>query len=92
MLPSYFDYIFLHLRQTVRFRPELSPKFFVNFRPEPGPNSVRTRPEKPGPTYNSGATKTTSEPPKRFSFAERYKALNKFCSTYNYQRVSYYLT
>ena len=27
MFLSYFDYIFLHLRQKVRLRPELSPKF-----------------------------------------------------------------
>ena len=27
MLPSYFDYIFVHLRQKARLRPELSPKF-----------------------------------------------------------------
>ena len=38
MLPSYFDYIFVHLRQTARLGPEI----FVNFRPE-----------NPGPTCNS---------------------------------------
>ena len=27
MLPSYFDYIFVHLRQKARLRPELSLKF-----------------------------------------------------------------
>ena len=27
MLPSYFDYIFVHQRQTARHGPELSPKF-----------------------------------------------------------------
>ena len=27
MLPSYFDYIFVHLRQKVRLRRELSLKF-----------------------------------------------------------------
>ena len=27
MLPSYFDYVFVHLRQKVRVRSELSPKF-----------------------------------------------------------------
>ena len=27
MLPSYFDYILVHLRQKARLRPELSPKF-----------------------------------------------------------------
>ena len=49
MLQSYFDFIFVHLRRKVRLRPEV----FVNFGPEPDPNPARTRPEKPGPTYNS---------------------------------------
>ena len=31
MLPSYFDYIFVHQRQKVRLRSEIS----VNFRPNP---------------------------------------------------------
>ena len=35
MLPSYFDYIFLHLKQKVRFRPELSPKFLSTLGPNP---------------------------------------------------------
>ena len=35
MLQGYFDYIFVHLRQKVRLRPEI----FVNFRPEPNPKS-----------------------------------------------------
>ena len=50
MLPSCFDYIFVHLGQKVRLRAELSPKFWSTL----GPNLARTRPEKPGPTYNSG--------------------------------------
>ena len=52
MLPSYFEYIFVHLRQKVLLRPKLSPKFSSTL----GPNPARTRdrPEKPGPTYNSG--------------------------------------
>ena len=52
MLPSYFDYIFVQLRQKVRLRPELSPKLLSTL----GPNLARTRirREKPGPTYNSG--------------------------------------
>ena len=49
MLPDYFDYIFVHLRQKVRLRPESSPKFLSTL----SPNPTRTRPEKPGPTYNS---------------------------------------
>ena len=56
MLPSYFDYIFVHLRQKVRLRPKLSPKFLLTS----GPNPAQTRLE-PGPkptrkartTYNS---------------------------------------
>ena len=34
MLPSYFDYIFVHRTQ----KAQLKPKIFVDFRPEPGPN------------------------------------------------------
>ena len=48
MLPSYFDYIFVRLRQKARLRPELSPKFFVNFRLKPCPNpnpTVKARPD-----------------------------------------------
>ena len=37
MLPSYFDYIFVHLKQKVRIKPEM----FVNFRPESGLNPTR---------------------------------------------------
>ena len=37
MLPSYFGYIFVHLRQKLRLRPEI----FVNLKPEPGPNPTR---------------------------------------------------
>ena len=40
MLPSYFDYSFVHLRQKERLRPELSPKIFVNFRPQPKPYQI----------------------------------------------------
>ena len=42
MLPSYFDYIFVHLGQKVRLRPELSPNFFLTLgtnSPEPDPKS-----------------------------------------------------
>ena len=39
VLPSYFDYSFMHLRQKIRFRPELSPKIFVNFRSELDPKT-----------------------------------------------------
>ena len=50
MLPRYFDYIFVHLRQKARLRLELSPKFWSIL----GPNPAGTRPEKPGPTHISG--------------------------------------
>ena len=49
MLPSYFYYIFVHLKQKARFRPKISPKFLSTL----SPNPARTRPEKPGPTSNS---------------------------------------
>ena len=35
MLLSYFDYIFVHLRQKARLRPELSPKFLSTLGPNP---------------------------------------------------------
>ena len=35
MRPSYFDYIFVHLRQKAGLRPELSPKFFLTLGPNP---------------------------------------------------------
>ena len=42
MLPSYFKYIFVHVRQNPRLRPELSPKFLSSL----GPNPTRkARPE-----------------------------------------------
>ena len=49
ILPKFFVYIFEHLRQKARLRPELSPKFLLTLSPIP----TRTRPEKPGQTYNS---------------------------------------
>ena len=35
MLPSYFGYIFWHLRQKARLRPELSPKFLSSLGTNP---------------------------------------------------------
>ena len=51
MLPSHFDFIFAPFRPKARLRPDLTPKFLSTL----GPNlaRTRTRPEKPGPTYNS---------------------------------------
>ena len=37
LLPNYFDFIFVHLRQKARLRPELSRKFLSSF----GPNATR---------------------------------------------------
>ena len=46
ILPNYFGYIFVQLKQKARLRPELSPKFLSTL----GPNPARTRPElKPDP-------------------------------------------
>ena len=39
MLPSYFDYSFVHLRQKVRFKPEIFVNFRPEFRPEPDPKN-----------------------------------------------------
>ena len=65
MLPNYFGYIFMHLRQKVRLRPKISPKFFstsgtnpARSRLEPGPNPVRTQSE-PQPDPKSPARLTT---------------------------------
>ena len=35
ILPSYFDKFFVHIRQKVRLRPELSPKFLSTLGPNP---------------------------------------------------------
>ena len=51
ILPRYFDYFFVHLRQKVRLRPELSPTFLSTLSLNPA--RTRTPLEKPGPTYNS---------------------------------------
>ena len=60
ILPSNFDYFFVHLRQKVRLRPEFSPTFFSTLGPNPA--RARTRPEKPGPTYNSERAGVNFEP------------------------------
>ena len=43
ILQSYFNYFFVHLRQKVRLRPELSPKFLSTL----GPNPNLTRKARP---------------------------------------------
>ena len=53
MLPRYFDYIFVHLRQKARFRLELSPKFFSTLDVNPAQTCPESEPDpKTGPTYN----------------------------------------
>ena len=41
ILPSYFDCIFVHLRQKSASQARIKPEIFVNFRPESGPNPTR---------------------------------------------------
>ena len=40
MLPGYFHYIFVHLRQKVRLRPELNPEFLSTLSPNPTGNAL----------------------------------------------------
>ena len=57
ILPSYFDLIFVLLRQKVHLKPELSPKFLSAF----GPNPTPTRPL-PDPYATRTLTRSESEP------------------------------
>ena len=43
MLPSYFNCIFVRLRQKARLRPELSPKFLSTLGPNPNPTRKARR-------------------------------------------------
>ena len=71
MLPSYFDYAFVHLRQKVCLRPESSPQFLSTL--GPNPVRIRTRPEKSGPTYNSDSEKpSNSKAESVFPLTTRY--------------------
>ena len=47
MLPSYFDYIFGHLRQKAHLRPELSPKFLPTLDPNPARTRLEPDPKSP---------------------------------------------
>ena len=51
MLPNYFSLYFVRLRQKVRLRPEVSPKFLSTL----GRNPDGNRSEKPGSTYDSAS-------------------------------------
>ena len=51
MLPSYFDYIFVHLRQKSTSQARNKHEILSTLGTNPARN--RTLPEKPGPTYNS---------------------------------------
>ena len=44
MLPSYFDYTFVHLRQKARLRLDLSPKVLSTLGPNPNPTR-KARPD-----------------------------------------------
>ena len=44
MLPSFFDFIFVHRRQKARLGPELSPKFLSTLGPNPNPTR-KARPD-----------------------------------------------
>ena len=50
MLPSCFDYIFVHSRQKARLRPELSPKFLSTLDPNP---TRKVRPDLQLPQWHS---------------------------------------
>ena len=50
MLPGYFNYIFVNLRQKARLGPELSPKFLLTL--DSNLSLTLTRTKKPGQTYN----------------------------------------
>ena len=65
-LPSYFDYIFVHLRQKVRLRPEYKPEIFVNFRPEPDPKSPARLTTLPEPIHHF--PRTAALPKKPYSW------------------------
>ena len=49
----------MQLKQKACLSPELSPKFLSTL----GSNPARTRPEKPGPTYNSASYRVTPRNP-----------------------------
>ena len=84
-LQSYFDYIFVHLRQNARLRPALSPEIFVNFRPEPGSNPIR----KPRPTFNSGLITCLRENLNLLKLNDIYKLeLVKFINQVHHKTVS----
>ena len=47
MLPSYFNYIIVHLRQKARLRPELSPKLSSTLGPKPARTRLEPDPKSP---------------------------------------------
>ena len=52
MLPRYFDYIFVNLRQKACLKPELSPKFYQLL--------AQNQPEKTGSIYSFDGLHTDS--------------------------------
>ena len=47
MFSGYFDNIFVHLRQKVRLRPEISPKFLSILGPNPAQTWPQPEPKSP---------------------------------------------
>ena len=43
MLPRYFDYIFVHLKQKVRLQPVFSPKFWSTLDSNPARTQTQTK-------------------------------------------------
>ena len=72
MLPSYFDYIFVHLKQKVRLRLELSPTFLSTL----SPNSARTR------------SKTNSKSPVRLTTLMHTAIQSLLCTEVESSRTS----
>ena len=51
MLPSYFDYIFVHVKTKSTSQAQIKPEILSTLGPNPA--RTQTRPKEPGPTYNS---------------------------------------
>ena len=87
-LPSYFDYTFVHLTQKILLRSELSPKFLLTLNPNPA--RTRTRPENPGPTYNSVPTYFCIEQQHYLRVAKTFK-IEKFHVAYKHVHSKFFV-
>ena len=85
MLPSNFDYVFVHLRQKAGLRPESSPKFLSTLGPNPA--RTRARPKKPGPTYNSALGTGVAANLQDLQFARTFSP-SSFLSKYSRKSLS----